>query len=149
MPSDPLAAYRAQRDFQATNEPAPSADDVPPLPKGADPRFVIQQHDATRLHWDLRLERDGTLASWALPRGIPLDPKDDRLAVRTEDHPLDYLVFHGEIPAGNYGAGTMEIHDRGTYETHVWSEKKVEVTLHGERVAGRYGLHPIGGKAGE
>lgn len=153
MPSkraaDPLAAYRAQRDFAATNEPGPDEAEIPPRPADGDPRFVIQQHDATRLHWDLRLERDGVLASWALPRGIPLDPHDDRLAVRTEDHPLDYLAFHGEIPAGNYGAGTMEIFDQGTYETHLWSEKKVEVTLRGERIAGRYGLHPLGGKAGQ
>jgi bifunctional non-homologous end joining protein LigD len=151
MPSrraDPLAPYRARRDFAATREPAADAKLPRPLAPGEAPRFVVQQHDATRLHWDLRLERDGVLASWALPRGLPLDPHDDRLAVRTEDHPLAYLDFHGEIPAGSYGAGTMEIWDRGTYECHVWSAEKVEVTLAGGRVDGRYGLFPIGGKVG-
>jgi bifunctional non-homologous end joining protein LigD len=136
-----LHAYRAKRDFAATREPAgeaAAADDAVRAP-----RFVVQQHDATRLHWDLRLERDGTLASWALPRGVPLDPRDDRPAIHTEDHPLEYLTFHGEIPAGSYGAGTMEIWDAGTYELHEWTDRKVEVTLHGERVAGRYGLFPL------
>ena len=111
-------------------------------------RFVVQQHDATRLHWDLRLEHDGVLASWAMPNGIPADPADNRLAVRTEDHPLEYLEFHGEIPKGQYGAGTMTIWDQGTFEVHKWEERKVEVTFHGERLSGRYGLFPIG-KPGE
>jgi bifunctional non-homologous end joining protein LigD len=143
---DALHAYRRKRDFAATSEPDVAA----PAPDAAGaPRFVIQQHDASRLHWDLRLEHDGTLASWALPRGIPLDPHDDRLAVRTEDHPLEYLTFHGEIPAGSYGAGAMEIFDHGTYEPHLWSERKVEVTLRGERVDGRYGLHPVGRGGGD
>ena len=159
---DPLARYRAKRDFAATREPAgapgsasPQAGPSParesgvsptPKPGGASPQaaFVIQQHSATRLHWDLRLARDGVLVSWALPRGIPADPRDNRLAVRTEDHPLEYLDFHGEIPRGQYGAGTMTIWDRGTYDCHVFTDEKVEVTLHGERVAGRYGLFPIG-----
>ena len=84
------------------------------------------------------------LASWAIPNGIPPDPADNRLAVRTEDHPLEYLDFHGEIPKGEYGAGTMTIWDGGTYELHKWEERKVEVTFHGERLTGRYGLFPIG-----
>jgi bifunctional non-homologous end joining protein LigD len=142
---DALGDYRAKRDFAATSEPAPG--EAAEETAGA-PRFVVQQHDATRLHWDLRLERDGALASWALPRGIPQDPRDDRLAVRTEDHPLEYLDFHGEIPKGQYGAGTMEIWDRGTYELHKWEAKKVEVTLRGTRVAGRYGLFSIGRRDG-
>ncbi|HZV74000.1 MAG TPA: DNA ligase D [Conexibacter sp.] len=137
--TDPLRDYRAKRDFGTTSEPAGSA------AASAEPaaRFVVQQHAASRLHWDLRLERDGTLASWALPRGVPLDPHDDRPAIRTEDHPLEYLDFHGEIPAGSYGAGTMEIFDAGTYESHEWTARKVEVTLRGERLAGRYGLFPL------
>ena len=106
-------------------------------------RFVIQEHHATRLHWDLRLEHDGALASWAVPNGLPEEPKDNRLAVRTEDHPLEYLDFHGEIPKGYYGAGTMTIWDRGTYEVLKWEPRKVEVALHGERVQGRYALFPI------
>ncbi|HEV7773101.1 MAG TPA: DNA ligase D [Conexibacter sp.] len=138
---DRLRDYRAKRDFETTSEPAGAAADPTDV---AAPRFVVQQHAASRLHWDLRLERDGTLASWALPRGVPLDPHDDRAAIRTEDHPLGYLTFHGEIPVGSYGAGTMEVFDAGTYETHEWTDRKVEVTLHGERLAGRYGLFPIG-----
>ncbi|MDO8212997.1 DNA ligase D [Conexibacter sp. CPCC 206217] len=137
---DRLVDYRDKRDFAATAEPRGEGG----ARAGESPRFVIQQHDATRLHWDLRLETDGVLASWALPRGIPLDPGDDRIAVRTEDHPLEYLDFHGTIPAGSYGAGTMGIFDHGTYETHELTARKVEVTLHGERVEGRYGLFPIG-----
>ena len=110
---------------------------------------MIQEHHATRLHWDLRLEHDGVLASWAIPNGIPADPADNRLAVHTEDHPLQYLDFHGEIPRGEYGAGTMTIWDHGTFETHLWDDKKVEVTFHGERLSGRYGLFPIGARGRE
>jgi bifunctional non-homologous end joining protein LigD len=137
-----LSTYRAKRDFAATSEPA-GGDDA-----GDGLRFVVQEHHATRLHWDLRLEHDGVLASWAVPNGIPPDPADNRLAVRTEDHPLEYLEFHGEIPKGQYGAGTMTIWDRGTFDVHKWEERKVEVTFHGERLTGRYGLFPIG-KTGE
>jgi bifunctional non-homologous end joining protein LigD len=170
-----LAAYRRKRDFAATTEPAgesapvtagepaagsagqtvpSSAGETAPgsagetAPTTDRQRFVIQEHHATRLHWDLRLEHDGVLASWAVPNGIPPDPAENRLAVRTEDHPLEYLEFHGEIPRGQYGAGTMTIWDRGTYELHKWEDKKVEVTFHGERVTGRYGLFPIG-RAGD
>ncbi|MDO8188285.1 DNA ligase D [Conexibacter sp. JD483] len=138
---DALDDYRAKRDFAATSEPA--GEDAQ-SEATTSPRFVIQQHDATRLHWDLRLERDGTLASWALPRGLPLDPGDDRVAVRTEDHPLQYLDFHGEIPSGSYGAGTMTIFDRGTCAVHEFTTRKVEFTLSGERNEGRYGMFPIG-----
>ena len=77
---------------------------------------MIHEHSARRMHWDLRLERDGVLASWALPRGLPLEPKVNHIAPHTEDHPLEYLAFEGEIPAGSYGAGTIRIWDRGTYE---------------------------------
>jgi bifunctional non-homologous end joining protein LigD len=155
MPADKLKRYRDKRDFEQTPEPS---DDAPGSPgasaasgaPGADPdqpRFVVQEHHATRLHWDLRLEHDGVLASWAIPNGIPPTPKENRLAVRTEDHPLRYLDFHGEIPKGEYGAGTMEIWDTGTYETHKFDATKVEVTFHGERLNGRYGLFPIGRNA--
>ena len=139
---DKLSTYRAKRDFAETAEPAGGE----PISDGH--RFVVQEHHATRLHWDLRLEHDGVLASWAIPNGIPADPKDNRLAVRTEDHPLEYLEFHGEIPKGQYGAGTMTIWDEGTYDVHKWEDRKVEVTFHGERLQGRYGLFPIG-KPGE
>ena len=111
---DKLSSYRAKRDFDATSEPTGGrrAKGEPAGAGGADGdgrRFVVQEHHATRLHWDLRLEHDGVLASWAIPNGIPPDPADNRLAVRTEDHPLDYLEFHGDIPKGQYGAGTMTI----------------------------------------
>ncbi len=139
MPRQKLDPYRAKRDFEATPEPTGEA-----RSDAAGDRFVIQEHHATRLHWDLRLEHDGALASWAVPNGIPPDPAENRLAVRTEDHPLEYLDFHGTIPRGQYGAGEMTIWDRGTYELHKWEERKVEVTFHGERLKGRYGLFPIG-----
>jgi DNA ligase D-like protein (predicted polymerase)/DNA ligase D-like protein (predicted 3'-phosphoesterase) len=141
MPKDKLADYRRKRDFDATSEPSGEAGGGGEV----QPRFVVQEHHATRLHWDLRLEHDGVLASWAIPNGIPPDRSENRLAVRTEDHPLEYLDFHGEIPKGSYGAGTMTIWDSGTYETQKWEERKVEVTFHGERLHGRYGLFPIGG----
>jgi len=140
VPRGKLDTYKAKRDFTATPEPA--GDGAPATDRGA--RFVVQEHHATRLHWDLRLERDGVLASWAIPNGIPLDPADNRLAVHTEDHPLEYLEFEGEIPHGAYGAGTMAVWDRGRYEAHKWDERKVEVTFHGQRLTGRYGLFAIG-----
>ena len=126
---------------------APSERRLPVAASGGG-RFVVQEHSATRLHWDLRLEHDGALASWAIPNGIPPEPRDSRLAVRTEDHPLEYLEFEGEIPAGQYGAGGMAIWDRGVFETHEWNEDKVEVTFRGERLRGRYGLFPIGPRPG-
>ena len=138
--ADNLGDYKRKRDFQQTPEPAggDAAQD------GA--RFVIQQHDATNLHWDLRLEREGVLASWALPRGVPGHPDENRLAVRTEDHPLEYLEFHGEIPKGSYGAGTMEIWDSGTYACEKFRDDEVIVVLDGERVQGRYALIRTKGK---
>jgi bifunctional non-homologous end joining protein LigD len=143
VPTKKLTEYRAKRDFRTTPEPAGDGKAAPGATKEL-PRFVVQQHHATRLHWDLRLEHDGALASWAIPNGIPPDPAENRLAVRTEDHPLQYLDFHGEIPKGEYGAGTMTIWDRGTFEPHKWEARKVEITFHGERLRGRYGLFPIG-----
>ncbi len=141
MPKRKLDEYEAKREFSETPEPKGGK-----RKKSADDRFVIQEHHARRLHWDLRLERDGVLASWALPRGVPPTPKDNRLAVRTEDHPLEYIDFHGEIPAGQYGAGSMTIWDSGTYSVEKWEERKIEVDLHGERVQGRYALFPTKGK---
>src|SRR5689334_23892998 len=133
--ADRLDKYRSKRDFQATPEPAGEGEAAQ-----EQLRFVVQEHSARAMHWDLRLEREGTLVSWAIPKGIPVDPKKNGLAVQTEDHPLEYLDFHGEIPAGNYGAGTMKIFDRGTYELHKWRDKEVMVTFHGEVVRGRYVL---------
>ncbi len=137
----PLDEYRERRDFATTPEP----DGEAPAPAG-ERRFVIQEHHATALHWDLRLEHDGVLASWALPKGIPPDPRQNRLAVRTEDHPLEYLDFSGEIPRGQYGGGMMGIWDTGTYEEEKFRDDEVIVVLHGERVTGRYVLFRTGGK---
>src|SRR5688500_16760489 len=133
-----LREYDKKRDFSATPEPATKtgvreAGKKEPETSG---RFVIQEHDATRLHWDLRLEHDGALASWAVPNGITESPKENRKAIHVEDHPLDYGSFEGVIPEGNYGAGTVTIWDRGTYECQKWEPKKVVFTLHGERVSG-------------
>jgi bifunctional non-homologous end joining protein LigD len=111
--------------------------------RGKAPIFVVQRHDARRLHYDFRLERDGALASWAVPKGVPLEPGTQALAVHVEDHPLSYATFEGEIPKGNYGAGSVEIWDRGTYE--LVEEKPnggLTVRLHGERLQGTWALVP-------
>jgi bifunctional non-homologous end joining protein LigD len=140
MATKRLREYERKRDFGATPEPGPDSEAA----DGPEARFVIQEHHARRLHWDLRLERDGVLASWAVPNGIPDDPARNRMAVRTEDHPLEYLEFEGEIPKGEYGAGTMIVWDRGTYETHKFRDDEVIVTFHGERVTGKYALFRTG-----
>jgi bifunctional non-homologous end joining protein LigD len=132
-----LSTYRGKRHADRTPEPVPPAG---PLPAGNDDTFVIQEHHARRLHWDFRLERGGVLVSWAVPRGLPRDPKTNHLAVHTEDHPMDYAGFSGEIPAGEYGGGKVILWDRGTYETEKWTEREVKVVLHGSRVSGRYVL---------
>jgi bifunctional non-homologous end joining protein LigD len=109
---------------------------------------VVQEHSATRLHWDLRLERDGVAVSWAVPNGIPEVPGENRMAVHTEDHPLEYLTWEGVIPKGSYGAGTMKVWDSGTYDAEEWTDTKATVTFHGERVKGKYHLFHIGGREG-
>ena len=132
-----LEEYRRKRTKTRTPEPFGSKR------KGSEPIFVVQRHDARRLHYDFRLERNGALASWAVPKGVPLEPGRRSLAVHVEDHPLDYADFEGEIPAGNYGAGTVEIWDRGTYE--LVEEKRdggLTVRLHGERLQGTWTLIP-------
>ena len=137
-----LGAYRARRQFDRTPEPAPP-DSAPP---GGGNRFVIQEHHATALHWDFRLEHDGVLVSWATPKGLPPDPRVNHLAVHTEDHPLDYFDFEGEIPEGEYGGGSVAIWDQGTYDCEEWTDRKVRVVLHGRRVSGRYALFATGGR---
>ncbi len=129
-----LSEYAAKRDFAVTPEPAGKG-------KQSEERiFVVQEHHSRRLHYDFRLEKEGVLKSWAVPKGIPEKTEDKRLAVETEDHPLEYAKFEGTIPAGQYGAGTVTIWDHGTFEPKVWDEKMVEVTLHGKRLNGRYVL---------
>src|SRR5919109_2869657 len=108
-----LAEYERKRDFRQTPEPKARR----PARRRGD-RFVVQEHHARSLHWDLRLERDGVLVSWAVPKGVPMDPKRNNLAVHVEDHPLDYIDFAGEIPKGEYGAGKVKIWDQGTYQPH-------------------------------
>jgi bifunctional non-homologous end joining protein LigD len=141
-----LGTYRRKRDAARTPEPVPQPG---PLPRGNDDTFVIQEHHATALHWDFRLERDGVLVSWAVPKGLPTDPKTNHLAVHTEDHPIDYASFEGEIPAGEYGGGKVLLWDRGTYECEKWTDREVKVVLRGEKVSGRYVLFRtdrLGGK---
>ena len=141
-----LGTYRRKRDASRTPEPVPPPG---PLPRGNDDTFVIQEHHATALHWDFRLERDGVLVSWAVPKGLPTDPKTNHLAVHTEDHPIDYASFEGDIPAGEYGGGKVILWDRGTYECETWTDREVKVVLHGSRVSGRYVLFRtdrLGGK---
>jgi len=137
-----LAEYEAKRDFKKTPEPGAKV----PRKVAKAPRFVVQEHSARRLHWDFRLEKDGVLVSWAVPKGVPPDPKKNHLAVHVEDHPLDYIDFAGEIPKGEYGGGTVKIWDSGTYDVLKWSDREVMVTLHGKRVQGRYVLFRTDGK---
>ncbi|MEG9246514.1 ATP-dependent DNA ligase [Arthrobacter sp. Soc17.1.1.1] len=149
-PSDRLSTYRAMRDAAKTPEPVPDA-----VGPAGGTSFVIQEHHARRLHYDFRLEHDGVLVSWALPKGPPLTPSRNHLAVQTEDHPLDYGSFEGTIPDGEYGAGEVTIWDAGTYELEKWREgKEVICTLHGRADGGlarggtairRYALINTGG----
>ncbi|MFK0072394.1 ATP-dependent DNA ligase [Arthrobacter woluwensis] len=128
---DRLTEYRAKRDAGRTPEPVPSPGDSDDDAEGDQRRFVIQRHQARRLHYDFRLEHDGVLVSWALPKGVPDDGAVNHLAVPTEDHPLSYRTFEGTIPRGEYGAGTVEIWDSGHYDLEKWRDDEVIVTLHG------------------
>lgn len=130
----PLKDYSIKRDFTRTPEPAGSGKTE--LGKS----FVIHEHHARRLHYDLRLEKDGVLKSWAVPKGPPEKSGDRRLAVQVEDHPLEYGKFEGIIPEGQYGAGTVKIWDRGFYEPIVWKDDKIELIMKGEKLDGRYVL---------
>jgi bifunctional non-homologous end joining protein LigD len=142
---DPLATYRARRDPARTAEPVPPAGQ--PLPAGNDDTFVVHEHHTPRgrapgagmrVHWDLRLERDGVLKSWAVPKGPPTEPGLNRLAVPTEDHPLEYASFSGTIAAGEYGGGQVSIWDAGRYATEKWTPDHVTVAFDGGRLTGRY-----------
>jgi bifunctional non-homologous end joining protein LigD len=151
-----LTRYRDKRDFAQTPEPPPTQ-----KRKGGrhQPIFVVQEHHASRLHYDFRLEADGVLKSWAVPKGPSMDPAQKRLAVRVEDHPLAYATFTGTIPEGQYGAGTVTIWDEGTYD-NVLADKPVpqtvtegieaghlEFALHGKKLQGQFALIRIRGKA--
>jgi bifunctional non-homologous end joining protein LigD len=141
MAKSKLALYQQKRDFTKTKEPSGKAKIAP----AEYPRFVIQKHAATRLHYDLRLEVDGVFKSWAVTKGPSLDPKDKRLAVETEDHPLDYGDFEGTIPKGEYGGGTVMLWDRGFWTTDDDPEEAIRkgelrFTLAGEKLKGSFVL---------
>ncbi len=145
---DSLETYRKKRDFRATNEPSGKNRKR----KRGGPIFVIQKHDASRLHYDFRIEVDGVLKSWAVPKGPSTDPRQRRLAVPTEDHPLDYADFEGVIPEGEYGGGTVLVWDTGPYENIKEKEGRklsmqeslkqgqVEIRLKGKKLKGGYAL---------
>jgi len=148
--ADSLATYRAKRDFQKTSEPSGATG--PATGNG----FLVQKHDATRLHYDFRLELDGVLLSWAVTRGPSLNPADKRLAVRTEDHPLDYASFEGTIPKGQYGGGTVMLWDTGTWEPiagkdprQTLAEGHLHFILHGHRMKGEWILIRLKPRGGE
>jgi DNA ligase D-like protein (predicted 3'-phosphoesterase) len=152
-----LETYRDRRDFRSSPEPRGTGDG-PRFAKTGNPIFVIQQHDASSMHWDFRLEVDGVLKSWAVPKGPSTDPDEKRLAVEVEDHPLDYADFEGVIPEGEYGAGTVIVWDAGPYRNltrdddgevpldEALSRGKAEVWLAGKKLRGGYAL--IHGKMG-
>jgi bifunctional non-homologous end joining protein LigD len=140
--SDRLTTYRGMRDAAKTPEPVPAAKPV----IGTNNTFVIQEHHARRLHYDFRLERDGVLVSWAVPKNLPETPSVNHLAVHTEDHPLEYAAFEGSIPKGEYGGGEVKVWDAGTYDTEKFLPDEVIVTLHGDKITGRYALIHTDGK---
>ncbi len=133
-----LDAYRAKRDFAET--PEPQARKEPPDSARTQQRFVVQEHHASHLHYDFRLEMDGVLRSWAVPKGPPEEPGIRRLAVAVEDHPLSYIDFAGTIPPGQYGAGTVQIWDHGTYDLEQRDPDEMRFVLHGTRLQGPYAL---------
>src|SRR5829696_7173924 len=148
---DLLETYRHKRDFSRTAEPAGAADPVPSEGEGSR-RFVVQRHRARRLHYDFRLQVDGVLVSWAVPKGPTLDPEVRRLAVHVEDHPIEYELFEGVIPAGEYGGGDVIVWDRGTWEPHGTEDPaqsvrdgELHLDLAGERLRGRFALVRRGG----
>jgi bifunctional non-homologous end joining protein LigD len=147
--ADSLLPYRKKRDFTRTTEPEGGAPS-----KAGRLSFVIQKHAASHLHYDFRLELDGTLKSWAVPKGPSLDPADKRMAVHVEDHPLDYGRFEGEIPKGQYGGGPVIVWDNGTWEPigdarAGYAAGKLKFTLHGKKLSGGWTLVRMHGRAAE
>jgi DNA ligase D-like protein (predicted 3'-phosphoesterase) len=129
-----LEEYKKMRNFKKTNEPKAK------IKKGENKIYVIQKHDASHLHYDLRLEMDGILKSWAIPKEPPTEKNIKRLAVQTEDHPVDYAKFEGEISEGEYGAGSVEIWDDGTYDLVEKKDDKIVVNINGKKLKGNYCL---------
>jgi len=135
-----LKEYQEKRDFSKTPEPSGRIKDE------GEHRFVVHKHQATHLHYDFRLEMGGVLRSWAVPKGPPLEPGIRRLAVQVEDHPLDYIDFAGEIPQGGYGAGSVEIWDKGKFELEKETANRLEFSLRGKKLSGSYALIHTDGK---
>lgn len=129
-----LEEYKKKRDLKKTNEPGGK------VKKGKNEIYVIQKHDASHLHYDLRLEMDGVLKSWAIPKDPPKEKGIKRLAIQTEDHPVDYADFEGIIPEGHYGAGTVETWDKGTYELEKREYDEIIIRINGNKLKGRYCL---------
>jgi DNA ligase D-like protein (predicted 3'-phosphoesterase) len=161
MKRSSIRRYRSRRDFRRTPEPRGRADGRPRFAKRGNPFFVIQEHDASSHHYDFRLELGGVLRSWAVPKGPSTDPREKRLAVAVEDHPLDYADFEGVIPEGEYGAGTVIVWDAGPYRNlrrdergeeidmqSAFDEGQLEVWLEGRKLSGGYALihSRVGGK---
>ncbi|MDJ1133027.1 DNA polymerase ligase N-terminal domain-containing protein [Streptomyces iconiensis] len=138
---DPLKTYRGKRHFERTAEPEGEQGEA-----GEGPRFVVQIHDATTTHFDFRLEAEGVLKSWSVPKGPSMDPKTKRLAMPTEDHPMDYRTFEGVIPRGEYGAGPVIVWDEGTYEplktdfVRALAKGHITFRLHGRKLRGDWAL---------
>ncbi|HXX47262.1 MAG TPA: DNA ligase D [Myxococcota bacterium] len=151
-----LRRYREKRDPNATPEPFGGDEDARALPANAARAFVVQQHAARSMHWDFRIEIEGALVSFAIPKGPTLDPREKRFAAQTEDHPLEYADFEGVIPAGNYGAGAMIVWDRGSYHTvegrspkEGLAAGKLDLLLRGHKLRGRFGLVRMKGEGGK
>jgi len=148
IPYDALLIYKTKRNFTTSAEPQGDA----MIKKTSKPIFVIQKHNASHLHYDFRLEIDGVLKSWAIPKGPSTNPQDKRLAMETEDHPMSYADFEGMIPEGNYGAGSVIVWDTGTFDnikekdgkkiplTQCYKNGQIEVNLHGKKLQGGYAL---------
>jgi DNA ligase D-like protein (predicted 3'-phosphoesterase) len=128
-----LEEYKKKRTFTKTPEPEGEVHQAGDI-------YVIQKHKATHLHYDLRLQKDGVLKSWAVPKEPPLTTGVRRLAIQTEDHPVEYAAFEGEIPKGEYGAGTVEIWDKGKVTIEKWQEKEIIIKIHGQKLHGLYCL---------
>lgn len=158
----PLQEYQRKRDFKKTAEPSgATARSRSKTPTTDQPHFVIQKHDASRLHYDLRLEMDGVMKSWAVPKGPSADPAAKRLAMQVEDHPIEYNTFEGTIPAGEYGGGTVMLWDNGTYEIEnstdddmnsaahdEYASGELKIVFHGKRIKGSYALVRTKGMGG-
>ncbi len=135
-----LEEYLKKRNFNRTPEPKGKEDSEKDASSSLGRIYVIQKHAASHLHYDLRLEKDGVLKSWAIPKEPPTVKGIKRLAVQTEDHPIEYANFEGVIPEGQYGAGTVEIWDKGTFDVEKWEEDEIVVHIYGKKLKGRYCL---------